>query len=94
MIELKKTRAGYVLPLMVSAGASRDRISGDYGGRLKVAVSAPPEDGKANRAVEEMLAEKLGVSRSCVHVVSGQTSRRKEVLVERAPKSALEAIIS
>jgi hypothetical protein len=52
------------------------------GDRLKVAVTAAPADGKANRAIEEVVAEALGVRRSAVAVVVGQASRDKVVRVE------------
>ena len=92
-MKVKKTKSGYVVPLVVSAGASGNRIMGEHDGRLKIAVSAPAENGKANKAICEFLADELDTSKSCVRIVSGHTSRNKEVLVERASKSALAAII-
>lgn len=61
--------------------ASRDAVVGWLGSRLKVAVRAAPAGGKANRAVEEVLADALGVRRSAVAVVAGQASRDKRVWV-------------
>jgi hypothetical protein len=94
VIKLKKTPTGYVVPILVSPGASRDEVRGEHGGRMKVAVSAPPEGGKANKAVCQLLAEELGTRTSQVRIVSGQTSRQKEVLVERVTTDALDEIIS
>jgi hypothetical protein len=48
-----------------------------------VRVTAPPEQGRANAAVEALLAEALGVPRDCVHVLGGHTSRRKVVEIAR-----------
>lgn len=73
------------LSLKVSAGASRDRIAGWLGDALKVSVTAAPERGKANAAVEALLAEALGVPRSAVTVVAGHTQPRKQVEVAGLP---------
>ncbi len=70
-----------MVPLKVVPGASRDRFLGEWDGRAKIAVAAPPEDGKANRAVCALLAKLLGVHRRDVEVVQGQTSPLKTVLV-------------
>ena len=56
-------------------------MTGLHDGRLKIALRAPPVDGKANEALIQHLAERLGVSKGDVSVVSGATGRRKRVLV-------------
>ena len=60
-------------------------LEADAGGGsvLRVRVSAPPVDGKANAALERLLADALDVPPSRVRVVTGHTSRRKQVEVER-----------
>lgn len=58
-------------------GASRDQIAGPLGERLKVRISAPPEGGKANRAIAELLAKALGVKAAQVELVSGPASAEK-----------------
>lgn len=60
-------------------GASREEIAGAVGDRLKVRVTAPPEDGRANRAVCRLLAGALGLKRGMVEVESGD-SRAEKVL--------------
>ncbi|MDP6107577.1 MAG: DUF167 domain-containing protein [Candidatus Brocadiia bacterium] len=92
-MQVRQTDEGAVVAVLVSPGAGRDELCGEHDGRLKVSVSAAPEKGKANRALCNLLARRLGVSRSQVSVLSGHTSRRKEVLVERAAPGALEGII-
>jgi uncharacterized protein (TIGR00251 family) len=67
------------LDLKVSPKASRNAIAGWMGEVLKVSVTAAPEKGKANEAVEALLAEALGLARSAVTVVAGQTSKQKRV---------------
>jgi uncharacterized protein (TIGR00251 family) len=51
-------------------------------GRLKIKVTAPPERGKANSALVELLSKSLKVPKSAISVVGGQTSRNKRVLIE------------
>ena len=69
------------LPVKVVPGASRDGIAGWLGDALKVRVSAPPERGKANAAVEKLVAEALGVPKECARIVAGRTSPRKTIEV-------------
>ena len=70
------------LDVKVVPGASRDRVVGRYGDGVKVQVAAPPEGGRANQAVERVLAEALGVKAQQVRVVKGHTRPRKVVEVE------------
>jgi len=67
------------LSVKVVPGSSRAGLSEWLGDTLKVRVSAPPERGKANKAVERLLAESLEISPKSVHVVTGKTSARKIV---------------
>lgn len=60
-------------------GASRSEIVGRLGEALKLRVAAPPEGGKANREILELLAEKLGLPASGVTLVSGAASAAKVV---------------
>ncbi|MFP4176421.1 MAG: DUF167 domain-containing protein [Planctomycetota bacterium] len=93
MIKLQKTSAGYVVPMLVTPGASQNAVRGEHAGRMKVAVTAPPEGGKANDALTDLLARKLDVSKSNITILSGHRSQEKEVLVERVSSDALDAII-
>ena len=65
----------------VSPGASRTELAGRHGEGWKARIAAPPERGRANEALLALLAEKLGLPRSRLTVVAGQTSRRKIVEV-------------
>jgi uncharacterized protein len=70
------------LHLKVVPKASRDRVVGWVGDRLKVQVTAAPERGRANDAVVEVLAAALGVSRSLIRITAGETSPLKTVEVD------------
>lgn len=78
-----QTRAESVqFAIKVVPGAARDRVVGLIGDALKVQVSAPPEQGKANARVCEVLAAALGVATRAVVVQSGHSSPRKVVAVQ------------
>lgn len=69
--------------------SARDEIAGWLDGALKVRVRAVPEKGKANAAVERLLAQKLGLPRRAVRVVAGHTAQRKIVEAEGLDGDAL-----
>jgi len=73
------------LRLKVKAGAKRSALLGMHGGALKIAVTAAPEKGKANRAVLKLLGDALGVPPSALQLVAGASSPDKTVLVPLAP---------
>ena len=68
-----------LINVKVVPGSSRDRVAGRYGDGIKVQVSAPPEGGKANAAVVELLAAALGLKPQQVQVVKGHTQLRKVI---------------
>lgn len=84
---------GTLLDLRAQPGARREGIVGVQADRLKVAVHAAPEKGKANAAIIEVLAEELGLKRSQIQLVSGETSPKKTVLLEGISLDALHARI-
>lgn len=67
--------------LKVVPGSRRNEIVGRLGDRLKLKVAMPPEDGKANDAVRELLAAVLGVRPNAITLVAGHTNPEKTVLV-------------
>jgi hypothetical protein len=77
------------LSVKVVPGASRDAVAGWLGDALKVRVTAPPERGKANRAVERIVADALGIPRRSVRIVAGATSAQKIVEVSGLSLSEL-----
>jgi len=68
---------GVVLEVYAQPGARRTMIVGEHGGRLKIAVNAPPLDGRANQALRELLSVKLGLPQRAVTLGTGDTSREK-----------------
>jgi uncharacterized protein (TIGR00251 family) len=81
MIELKESSAGTTFAVKVHPRAKKNAITGQAGDALKVALTAPPVDGKANAACIEFFAKLLNVPRSSVTIAAGQTSRNKVIRV-------------
>lgn len=86
MIQIRSLENQWVLPVRVTPRGGRDCIlpfqEGDLSIRIK--VSAPPEDGKANLAVIRLLADVLGVPKSALTVLRGQQSREKQIGISHA----------
>jgi len=80
-IAIREIDGGVVFTVKVVPGASRTEISGIMGDKLKIKVSAPAEKGKVNRCLVEFLAKTIGVKKSDVSIISGQTSRSKQIRV-------------
>lgn len=77
--------------IRVSPGARRSQLLGRHGAGWKARVAAPPERGRANAALEALLADALSVPRGSVRVVSGQGSRDKLVEVDGLKAEEIEA---
>ena len=90
-IELRESPEGVILSVQVVPGASKERIAGLYGQRLKVAVQAPPEKGKANKALVSVLARTLDLKKGQLSIIRGETQRQKDVLVSSITLKDLEA---
>ena len=81
------------IKIKVVPRASRDAVVGWLGDELKLAVTAPPEKGRANKAVVALLARTLGVDARDVSVVAGHGSPRKTVSVEGMEAGRLRALL-
>ena len=74
---IRRTPDGLQIRLHVQPRAKRCEISGVHNGALKIKATAPPVDDAANRAVIEYLADRLGIPRSRLSILSGARSRNK-----------------
>jgi uncharacterized protein YggU (UPF0235/DUF167 family) len=88
---------GLTLDIRATPRGGRDRIDGltrdgDRGPALAVRVSAAPEGGRANAAIEALLAQALGVPKSAVSVAKGATGRRKRVEIRGDAQALAEAL--
>jgi uncharacterized protein (TIGR00251 family) len=81
MIPIRQHESGVSFSVRVHPRAKKNAITGEVGDALKVALTAPPVDGKANQACIEFFAKLLKVPRSSVTIASGETSRNKVIHV-------------
>jgi uncharacterized protein (TIGR00251 family) len=93
MIRLETRTDGVVLAVRASPGARRNEIRGEHDGALKVAVAQPPEKGKANQAIMELLAKRLRLRRSQIELLSGETSSQKRFLIRGVDAKQLLTLI-
>ena len=89
MIQITDHAEGCVVCVRAQTGARRNGIVGEQGGALKVAVTAPPDKGRANDSLVLVIADALGLKRSQVELIAGATSRAKKVLVRDLTADAL-----
>ena len=81
MIPLREGPDGISFAVRIQPRARRNAIIGELGDALKIALTAPPVDGRANEACVEFLADLLGLPRSSITVASGRSNRNKVIRV-------------
>ena len=94
MLDIVATNSGVILSVRTQPGSSKNRIIGEYGGRLKVAVTAAPEKGRANKAVIELLADTLHINESSIHIISGESSRDKRLIIEGLTSEDIKSLLN
>jgi uncharacterized protein len=94
---LRPTSTGVSLAVRVQPGAKKTAITGIYGegdaAQLKIAVRAPPIEGRANEALIAFLAETFNLSKSSIQLVSGLSSRSKAFFLRGATPSRIESAV-
>lgn len=91
MIPLRETEAGVVFRIRVVPRASRCEFAGFQDDALKLRITAPPVEGKANEACIALLVELLGVKKGRVAIIAGHASRTKTVAIEGVTASEVAA---
>jgi len=81
MIPIHESSSGVTFAVKVHPRARKSAITGELGDALKVSLTAPPIDGKANEACIEFFANLLKVPRSSITIAAGQSSRNKVIRV-------------
>src|SRR5205807_31986 len=81
MIPIQETAKGVTFSIKVHPRARKNAISGTVGDALKLSLTAPPVDGKANRAVIEFFADIFKIPRSSITITSGETGRLKTICI-------------
>ncbi len=82
-----------IIHIKVLPRSSSNQIMGREEGVLKVKLTAPPVDGKANKALKEFLAKRLGLPKSDVEIVSGERSRLKSILIHGLSPKEVDALL-
>jgi uncharacterized protein (TIGR00251 family) len=83
MIPIRDTPSGATFKVKVHPRAKKNAITGEIGDALKLSLTSPPLEGRANEACIEFLAEVLNVPRSSVTIAAGESSRNKIIRVAR-----------
>lgn len=89
---LRMHQGSATLTLHIQPGAKKSEVAGLHGDALKIRLAAPPVDGKANAALIEFVADRLGVPKSAVCLKSGQTSRRKVLEVANVSEADIRRV--
>jgi hypothetical protein len=88
------TPDGCTLTLRVHPGARHNAITGTHDGALKISLTTPPTDGRANEALIAFLAERLNLPRTRINLIQGQTSRSKTVRITGLSAPEAEALLT
>jgi uncharacterized protein (TIGR00251 family) len=91
-IELSERDGAVVFAVRVQPRASRDAVGGEWQGALKVRLTAPPVDDKANEALRRLLAERLNVPVSAVSILAGARGRTKRLAVTGVTAAKIQAL--
>jgi uncharacterized protein (TIGR00251 family) len=94
LISIRDTLDGATFQVKVQARARKSAITGEVGDVLKLALTAPPVEGRANQACIAYLAELLNVPRSSVTIAAGQSSRNKVIRVAGLSAAQVEERLS
>lgn len=81
MIPIQESQGAITFAIKVQPRAKRDEVVGELGDALKISLTAPPVEGRANQACIRFLGEFLKVPRSSITIASGQNSRRKLIRI-------------
>lgn len=90
MINCTEKEAAVIFTVRVVPRASKSEIVGEHDGNLKVRISSPPVDGAANAELIKLLAKQFGVSRPAVEIVSGQSSKTKQIRIAGVTAAQLQ----
>lgn len=92
--DLEQTPDGVLLPVQAQPRSRKNMIFGWHAGRLKVCITQVPEKGKANQALLKLLVKALGLKRSQIELLTGETSTQKLFRVRDVTAEELMALIA
>lgn len=94
MLPIKETKDGVIFNIRVVPRSSRCEVAGIQEDALKLKITAPPVEGKANEECIKFLADKLGVRKSRVTIIAGHKSKRKTITVSGLTSSEFKVLSS
>lgn len=93
-MDIQERGGTIVIAVRVTPRASRDAIEGEHEGALRVRLTAPPVDDRANDALRRLLAERLNVPISAVRIVAGEKSRTKRVEIAGVTRTQVLSLLA
>lgn len=93
MINCTEKDGAAIFNMRVVPHASRSEIVGEHDGDLKVRIASPPFDGAANAELIRLLAKTFGVPKAAVEIVSGQTSRTKQIRITGVTAAQMQSVL-
>jgi uncharacterized protein len=94
LIQVTESKGEVMFAVRVVPRSSRDSIEGEHGGALKVKLTAPPLESRANEALRRLLAQRLNVPLAAVRIVAGEKSRAKRVAIAGVTGEKVTALCS
>lgn len=79
---LQDVEGGVIIKIWAQPKSSKQKFDGIHDGRLKVRLKSPPVDGKANKELIKLFSKKLSVPQSLIEISTGQSGRRKDILIQ------------
>ncbi len=92
-LALRDTPDGCTLAVRVHPGARRNAITGEHDGALKISLTTPPSDGRANAALIVFLADLLNIPRANITLLTGASSRSKTLLLKSLTSAQLHTTL-
>lgn len=92
-LNLRDAPEGCTISIRVHPGARTNAITGTHNGALKVSLTAPPTDGRANEALIAFLADRLALPRSHIELIAGASSRNKLLRIRARTAAQLQAAL-
>ena len=93
MLNLTEKGGNVIFTVRVIPRASKTEIVGEYDGALKVRLSSPPVDGAANEELIKLFAKRMSVARSDIEILSGQSSKTKQLRITGVTAADMQAVI-
>jgi uncharacterized protein (TIGR00251 family) len=94
VVEITEKDGAVTFRVRVQPRAARDEVAGEHNGAIKLRISAPPVDGKANEACRRLIAKLVAVSPSMVEIIAGESSKDKVIRVHNVTAERIRTHLS